>query len=154
MYFSTTPPYWRMIRRTVEMKAVCCWRTVSGSARSANGVDPIASMNKTLTRRRSSCPTGSGRSDVPQPVQKLSSAALARLHRGQATVMAVPHLPQNRSSGPAGRPQLVQAVLAMAGLRGDGVSGDGRMVARQTTQVSGCRLGLVADRAAAPARVR
>ena len=67
MYFSTTPPYWRTIRRTVAKKSVWCARTVSGSVCSANGVDPIASMNSTLTRRRSSRvwasrPAGIGRS--------------------------------------------------------------------------------------------
>jgi hypothetical protein len=67
----TTPPYWRTTRRTVAKKSVWCARTVSGSARSANGVDPMASMKSTLTRRRSSraCIGLTSRSACPQPVQ-------------------------------------------------------------------------------------
>ena len=74
MYFSTTPPYWPTTWRAAAKNLVCIWRTSSGSARSAYGVKSIRSMNRTLTRRRSSwsaspfdgcrSPTG-----APHPVQ-------------------------------------------------------------------------------------
>jgi hypothetical protein len=57
------------MRRTVAKNSVWWARTVSGSACSANGVEPIASTKSTLTRRRSSRPGLAERSSCPQPVQ-------------------------------------------------------------------------------------
>jgi hypothetical protein len=69
MNFSTTPPYWRTTWRTVAKNSVCWACTISGSACSANGVEPITSTNSTLTRRRSSRAGPLARSRFPQPVQ-------------------------------------------------------------------------------------
>ena len=91
--------------------AVCCARTVSGSACSANGVEPTASMNSTLTRRRSSAGAlaagvvAARRSGWPQPVQKTRSAGCARPQRGQTDCDGVAAAATEPVIWPAARPQ-------------------------------------------------
>jgi hypothetical protein len=75
----------------------------------------MASMKSTLTRRRSSSPWGrpAWRNGWPHPVQNERSGVWTRPHRAHDTVIAVPHRPQKRSSGPATRPQLGHAGVEM-----------------------------------------
>ena len=109
-YFSTTPPYWRTIRRTVAKKPLCRTRTVSGSARSANGVEPTASTNSTLIRRRSSCRwagAGSVRDSAdegPRATRRRSRCRTSDRAHGHDRSGGRPATPRPRSGRRTGRP--------------------------------------------------
>jgi hypothetical protein len=123
MYFSITPPYWRITSRSAAKYSRCRMRICSGSASSEKDVNPAMSMKRTVMRRRSSFLTELGAVSTREPhaVQKAASAEMDCPQWTHSRVRRVPQPPQNLSSGPATRAHLEQVgVLTSPPARAEG----------------------------------
>jgi hypothetical protein len=102
MNFSTVPPWRSSTARTASKQAPMSRRNVSGSSLSPSAVEPVTSVNRTVTVLRIPRPDPAASSAAPQRPQNRKSSGTLAPQAGQSRIRRV-YVPVKARTHPSGK---------------------------------------------------